>query len=76
MQTVTEGLGEGSRNPALSPDGSKIAVESGGGIVVLGAEAPLQAFRIPGLRSSYPAWSPDGTSIAVTANADPIAVYN
>jgi Tol biopolymer transport system component len=76
MQTVTEGLGEGSRNPALSPDGSKIAVESGGGIVVLGDEAPLQAFRIPGLRSSYPAWSPDGTSIAVTANADPIAVYN
>jgi Tol biopolymer transport system component len=76
VQTVTEGLPAGSRNPALSADGSKIAVESGGGIVVFGEEGPPQSFRIPGLRSSYPAWDPDATSIAVSGYADPIAVYN
>ena len=76
VATVTEGLSEGSRNPALSRDGSQIAVESSGGIMVLGEEGPLQAFRIPGLRSSYPAWSSDGMSIAVSAGTDPISVYN
>jgi Tol biopolymer transport system component len=76
VQTVTEGLPEGSRNPALSPDGSQIAVESSGGIVVVGEEGPRQAFRIPGLRSTYPRWRPDGTSIAVSAVTDPIAVFN
>jgi Tol biopolymer transport system component len=73
---VTEGLPEGSRNPALSPDGSQIAVESSGGIVVFGVEGHPQAFRFPGLRSTYPTWSRDGMSIAVSAVTDPIAVYN
>jgi sugar lactone lactonase YvrE len=76
VATVTEGLPTGSRNPALSPDGSQIAVESSAGIVMFGKEGPPQTFRIPGLRSSYPAWSRDGISIAVSAGTDPIAVYN
>jgi Tol biopolymer transport system component len=76
VQTLTAGLPEGSRNPALSPDGSRIAVETGGGIAVLGREEPVQGFRVPGLRSSYPAWGNDGTSIAVSASTDPIAIYN
>lgn len=76
VQTLTEGLPEGSRNPALSADGSQIAVESSGGIVVFGDEGPPRVFRIPGLRSTRPAWSPDGTSMAVSAVPDPIAVYN
>jgi Tol biopolymer transport system component len=76
VQTLTEGLPEGSRNPALSADGSQIAVESSGGIVVFGGEGPPRVFRIPGLRSTRPAWSPDGTSMAVSAVPDPIAVYN
>jgi Tol biopolymer transport system component len=74
--TVTDGLPEGSKNPSLSPAGSRIAVESGGGIVVLGEEELVQAFRVPGLRSSYPSWDRGGTTIAVAANSDPIAVYN
>ena len=53
-----------------------IAVESGGGIIVLGPLGPSKTFGVPGLRSSYPAWSPDGTTIAVAATNDPIASYN
>jgi len=76
QQRVTEGLPEGSRNPAFSPDGTRIAVESGGGVVVLGTQGPSQAFSVPGLRSSYPSWSPDGSAIAIAATSDPIASYN
>jgi Tol biopolymer transport system component len=73
---VTEALPDASRNPAVAPDGSRIAVESGGGIVVLGRQGPPQAFSVSGLRSSYPSWSPDGTMIAIAATNDPIASYN
>jgi Tol biopolymer transport system component len=76
QQRVTGELPEASRNPTLSPDGSSIAVESGGGIVVLGPQGPLQTFVVPGLRSSYPSWSPAGTAIAVAATSDPIASYD
>jgi Tol biopolymer transport system component len=76
QQRVTEGLPDGSRNPAVSPDGAFIAVESGGGIVVLGQQGPAQAFSVPGLRSSHPSWSSDGTAIAIVAAEDPIASYN
>jgi Tol biopolymer transport system component len=76
QQRVTEELPDGSRNPALSPDGSRIAVESGGGIVVLGGQGPVQAFTVSGLRSSYPSWSSDGTTIAIAATTDPIVSYN
>jgi hypothetical protein len=73
---MTEELPEASRNPTLSPGGFRIAVESGGGIIVLGPQGPSQTFGVPGLRSSHPAWSPDGTAIAVAATSDPIANYN
>jgi Tol biopolymer transport system component len=76
QQRVTEGLPEASRNPTVSPDGSSIAVESSGVIVVLRPQGRLQTFVVPGLRSSYPSWSPDGTTIAVAATSDPIASYN
>ena len=76
LQRVTEGLPEAARNPSLSPDGSSIAVESGGGIVVLGLQGQTQTFSIPSLRSSYPSWSPDGTAIAIAATSDPITSYN
>jgi Tol biopolymer transport system component len=77
LQTLTGGLPEGSRNPALSPDGSQMAVETGGGIAVLGVNEPVQAFSVPGLRSTYPAWgTDDGMTIAVSAVTDPIAIYN
>ena len=76
QQRLTEGLPEASRNPALSPDGSSIAVESGGGIVILGREGPMQSFGVPGLRSTYPSWSADGAAIAIAATSDPIASYN
>jgi Tol biopolymer transport system component len=73
---VTEALPDASRNPAVAPDGSRIAVESGGGIVVVGRQGPPQAFSVSGLRSSFPSWSPDGTMIAIAATSDPIASYN
>jgi Tol biopolymer transport system component len=76
LQRVTEELPEASRNPAFSPDGSQIAVESGGGIVVLGERGIVRAFTVSGLRSSYPSWSIDGTLIALAATGDPIAMYN
>jgi Tol biopolymer transport system component len=73
---VTEELPEASRNPSFSPDGSSIAVESGGGIVILGPQGPAQTFGVPGLRTTYPSWSPDGGAIAIAATSDPIASYN
>jgi Tol biopolymer transport system component len=76
QQRVTEGLPEASRNPSVSPDGSSIAVESGGGIVVLGPQGPAQTFGVPGLRTTYPSWSPDGGAIAIATTSDPIASYN
>jgi Tol biopolymer transport system component len=75
-QRVTEGLPDESRNPAFSPEGSRIAVETGGGIVVLRQQGGSQSFSVPGLRSSYPSWSPDGTAIAVAAAGDPLSSYN
>jgi Tol biopolymer transport system component len=76
QQRVTEGLPEPSRNPAVSPNGSQIAVESGGQIAVIGQQGTLQTLSVPGLRSSYPSWNPDGNSIAIMASGDPIANYN
>jgi Tol biopolymer transport system component len=76
QQRVTEGLPEASRNPSLSPDGSRMAVESGGGIVILGPQGPSQTLGVPGLRSSNPSWSHNGAAIAIAAANDPIASYN
>jgi Tol biopolymer transport system component len=76
QRRVTERLPDGSRNPALSPDGSQIAVESGGGIIILGEQGPEQGSAVSGLRGSHPSWSPDGTAIAISAAIDPITVYN
>jgi Tol biopolymer transport system component len=75
-QTLTAGLPEGSRNPAISPDGSQITVETRGGIAILGEDVARQEFSVRGLRSTYPAWAADGTSIAVSAITDPITIYN
>jgi len=76
QQRVTEELPEAARNPAFSPNGSNIAVESGGRIVILKPQGPSHTLDVPGLRSSYPSWSPDGTAIAVAATSDPITSYN
>jgi Tol biopolymer transport system component len=75
-QRLTESLPEPSRNPAVSPDGSRIAVETGGEIVVLDQQGAQQAFGVSGLRSSFPSWNFDGTAIAVAATNDPIPSYN
>ena len=76
QQRVTEELPEAARNPTFSPNGSYIAVESGGRIVILRPQGPSHTLDVPGLRSSYPSWSPDGTAIAVAATSDPITSYN
>jgi Tol biopolymer transport system component len=76
QQRLSEGLPESSRNPAVSPDGFRIAVESDGGIIILGPQGASPTFGILGLRSAYPSWSRDGTSIAIAATSNPIASYN
>jgi Tol biopolymer transport system component len=76
QRRVTEGLTEGSRNPALSPDGFRIAVESGGGVVILSEQGPERGLAVSGLRGSHPSWSHDGTTIAISTATDPITVYN
>jgi Tol biopolymer transport system component len=76
QRRVTEELPEGSRNPAFSPDGTRIAVETSGGIVVLGEQGTSRAFGVPGLRCAYPSWSSDGSVIAIAATSNPIASYN
>ena len=60
---MSEALPDASRNPAVSPDGSRIAVESGGGIVVLGQQGLAQGLQVADL-GLIPSWSPDGTTIA------------
>jgi Tol biopolymer transport system component len=75
QQRLTEDQPEPSRNPAVSPDGSRIAVENGGEIAVLDQQGSVQMFSVAGLRSSYPSWRADGAVIATLASSDLIANY-
>lgn len=64
-------LASGTRSPAASPDGTKIAFSRGGNVWVMNADGSGQTQLIIGwVFNSMPAWSPDGTQIAFISNLD------
>ncbi len=62
------------RDPAISPDGSRVAFAWNGGsgedmslyVQLTEGEAPLRLTRTPGAEDRTPAWSPDGQRLAFT----------
>ncbi len=62
------------RDPAVSPDGSRVAFAWNGGageahslyVQLVDADAPLRLTNLPGSEDRTPAWSPDGQRIAFT----------
>jgi hypothetical protein len=65
---VLEALGEVGR-PALSPDGHRIAVVSGGGLQVVDRSTGAAVALVQG-EVSDPAWAPDGTRIVFALDGD------
>ena len=62
------------RDPAVSPDGSRVAFAWNGGageahslyVQMVDGDAPLRLTTTPGFEDRTPAWSPDGQRIAFT----------
>ncbi|HLL50770.1 MAG TPA: hypothetical protein VK356_08890 [Thermomicrobiales bacterium] len=75
-RNLTARLQSGARNPSLSPDGTRLAMESNGAVVVLSEQSQPQHLSVAGLQATHPAWSPDSSSIAFSGEPDPIAVFN
>jgi WD40-like Beta Propeller Repeat len=75
-RNLTGGFLTGARNPALSPDGTRLAVESNGDIVILSEQAVPQEYSVAELSATYPAWSADSSAVAFSADPDPISVYD
>jgi Tol biopolymer transport system component len=69
---LTSSFAESARNPAPSPDGSRIAVASGRGIVILDRSGEVIETIDSGLRDRFPAWNRDGSSVAFAADRNPI----
>ena len=79
VHNLTSSLAQPARDPALAPQGGRLAVASGGAIVVFaaGTASPDLTVRAANdLRASQPAWSADGETLAFTASADPITTYD
>lgn len=74
--SLTEALPAPARTPSLAPDGRRLAVSSGGKIVIVNGRGPSAEFAVPGFRNIDPAWSPTGDEIAFVASADPIPGYS
>lgn len=63
-ETSLGGLG---RDPEISPDGLRLAIETGRGLAVLDLQS-LQ-WQLLGAHGSEPAWSPDGSKLAFVRSA-------
>ena len=71
--SISDSLPGYHRAPRWSPDGSRIAFQSGGTIYVVsalgGMPRPLVRPSAPSVWVAYPAWSPDGRQIAYVENS-------
>jgi Tol biopolymer transport system component len=74
--TLTGDLPGGAFSPALSSDGARMAVASGGEIVVIDLASGEREFIGTALAEKYPAWDSTGETVAFAADVDPILVYD
>jgi Tol biopolymer transport system component/DNA-binding winged helix-turn-helix (wHTH) protein len=73
VRTLTA-LPGSTRDPAVSPDGTRVAFAWNGGsgedfsiyVQLVDAESPLRLTKIPAVEDRLPAWSPDGQWLAFT----------
>jgi Tol biopolymer transport system component len=75
-EKLTAHLASGAREPALSADGARLAVVSGGDIVLLDQNGTVQGTAASSHSNRLPAWSPKGTRLAFAAGPDPLASYS
>ena len=76
VRTLTA-LPGNTRDPAVSPDGTRVAFAWNGGsgdsyslyVQLVNAETPLRLTHEPGFEDRLPAWSPDGERIAFTRSS-------
>lgn len=76
VEKLTEGLSGGAREPALSLDGSRLAVVSGGALVVMNLEGAVESTVSSTQAIRFPAWSPDGAIVAYSASPNPLSRYS
>ncbi len=74
-ENVTRGLADGARQPALTADGSRIAIASGGAIIVQDLNGDVAVTISSSLWNASPAWHPGGRAIAFTSGLNPLASY-
>ncbi|MCC7024331.1 MAG: PD40 domain-containing protein [Thermomicrobiales bacterium] len=74
-RVLTEALPEGADDPALFTGSTRLAVNSGAGIVIMDGDRVVREIDVPGLRAASPSWSHDGSRLAFVALPDPIASY-
>jgi len=74
---LTSMLPNGALDPALSGDGSQLAVSSGDALVVVASSGKTTTLPgEPGMSERAPAWDPAGDSVAFAAQPDPISRYD
>lgn len=73
---LTEALTSGAREPALSPDQTRLAVSSGGDVTIIDIQGNVQASIDGGMAHRHPAWRPQGDWIAFEAAPDPLESYS
>ena len=75
-EILTAVLSGDARDPALSGRGKRLAVSSGGSIVIMDLKGNIEAATEPRLSQRLPAWSPQGDRIAYAAAPDVLSRYS